>query len=210
MASGAVSRYTRWFTGFTAGFSAIRLNPPGRVAREIERGVVRRSVGGSPDAHARFAQSLHGLQQDQQSGRFCGVCLPAIAAFPAFGPAGQGGPFRRPFPGQGRDRPRGGTPVISAGPAGRLRNAVVLAQDVLLELLETDGAGGHVLLVVGAFLSATRRRWPWPSPRSCPVGRRSICRPRRHPCSCKKGSMMICFLPCFLSQRRHRADSFPP
>ena len=37
-------------------------------------------------------------------------------------------------------------------PAGRLGHAVVLAQHVLLELLEAVGAAGHVLLVVGAFV----------------------------------------------------------
>ncbi len=82
--------------------------------------------------------------------RFGGVGLAAGAAFAALGAAGERGPMGGPLAGEGDDD-AGFDAADLRRPAGSLGNAVALAEHVVLELVESVGAGGDVLLVVRAF-----------------------------------------------------------
>ncbi len=120
------------------------------VAGEPEGGVAGSPLRGRPDVDARLAQALHGGQGDHGPGPLAPGGRATGAAETTLATGGQHGLLGAPLPGQGPDL-AGGEATFSLGPFGGLGDAVALAQDVGLPLLEAHRARRHVFLVVGAF-----------------------------------------------------------
>ncbi len=120
------------------------------VAREPEGGVAGRALRRGPDVDAGLAQALHGGQGDHRPRPLVAGGGAAGAAETALAAGGEHGLLGAPLPGQGPDLP-GGDAALALRPLRRLGHVVGLAEDVVLPLVEADGAGGHVLLVVGAL-----------------------------------------------------------
>ena len=121
-----------------------------RIAGKPERGVARDSVGRRPYVAAGFAQALHGGQGDHGAGPFVAGGRATGAAPTPLAAGGKSGLLGAPLPGQRADLP-GGDAALFLGPLGGLRTTVARTKDVVLPLVEADGMGGHVFLVVGTF-----------------------------------------------------------
>ena len=117
-----------------------------------EPGVVRgRAHGGAPDGDTGLAEALHGRQGDEEAGLLRAVGGTAGRALAAPDAAGQSHTLAGPFLGQGADAP-GGDAGLLGGPLAGLGNAVLLAHDIVPELLDADGLPFHVIMVVGVVL----------------------------------------------------------
>src|SRR5208337_966007 len=109
-----------------------------------DAGVVGGAHGGAPDADAGLAQTLHGLEEDHQSGPFCAEGLPTGSSLTPTGAGRKHRSLRGPFPGQGLNYARRQTTFLG-GPLGSLGDSVAFTQKVLSKLPEANRAGGHVL-----------------------------------------------------------------
>ena len=96
---------------------------------------------------ARFAEALHGQQNDLQTGRLGGVGAADVGTAEAVRNRSCG---PRKSPRQSLDYARG-NPALGGCPLGGFGNAVFLAENVVLELLEAYGMCLDIFLVVGVF-----------------------------------------------------------
>ena len=110
------------------------------VAGHLEAEVERRAVGRTtPDVDTRFADALHGDQEDHHPRPLGGVGPPAGAGGAVHGTASQHGPLGGPLLSQGGDC-MGRDVADLSGPFRSAGYAVLLTEYVGLELLEAYGA----------------------------------------------------------------------
>ena len=123
---------------------------PFRIAGKIEIGIERGPLGHIAHVDAGLADALHGHETDHRAGPFVAGGIAAGAAESCASARGEIGLFRPPFPGQGADV-FGGYARFVLLPLGRLRDAVLFAEDIVSPFLETDGAVRYIFLVVEVF-----------------------------------------------------------
>ena len=126
------------------GFTHLRI----RLCITREPGVVSRSAHGrSPDGNAGLTEALHCCKCDQEACLLCTVSGTACGTFTAANAAGKSNLLGSPFFCQCAD-PACRDAAFFSGPFRSLRNTVLFAEDVSLELFKAFGAVFNIEVIV--------------------------------------------------------------